>query len=284
MKLNKHTLLVILFLLLSGCLTEFVEKDDINKKSDDVKDEVMSMRDDTSITPEDYGSEDDTEKTLIPREILKIAGKERGLKFDDLTWESYPITIDLNVVPIRTFFKVLANLTGHNIIVGDEVNGDISIQLKNVDWYEVMVMVLKEENLIHDVNASGNVITVHTYEWVENQSASFDTALTAKIKVINSLASLETKTTAIYKINYAQPETLSKQLEDVVKSLAAGSESDGAATASFVVDQRSNSLIVQASASDMIWIKETIDSLDKPTKQVKVEVFIVEASDAFAAE
>lgn len=284
MKLNKHILLVVLILMLSGCLTEFVEKDDINKKSDDVKEEVMSMRDDTSITPEDYGSEDDTEKTLIPREILKIAGKERGLKFDDITWESYPITIDLNVVPIRTFFKVLANLTGHNIIVGDEVNGDISIQLKNVDWFEVMVMVLKEQNLIHDVNATGNVITVHTYDWVEKQSASFDTALTAKIKVINSLASLETKTTAIYKINYAQPETLSKQLEDVVKSLAAGSESDGAATASFVVDQRSNSLIVQASAADMIWIKETIDSLDKPTKQVKVEVFIVEASDAFAAE
>ena len=284
MRLNKLILLVISIFLLSGCLTEFVEKDDINKKSDDVKEEVMSMRDDTSITPEDYGSEDDSEKTLAPREILKIPGKERGLKFDDPSWESYPITLNLNVVPIRTFFKVLADLTGHNIIVGDEVNGDITIELKNVDWYEVMELVLKEENLIHDVNATGNVITVHTHEWVENQSASFDTALTAKIKVINSLASLETKTTAIYKINYAQPETLAKQLEDVVKSLAAGSESDGAATASFVVDERSNSLIVQASVSDMIWIKETIDSLDRPTKQVKVEVFIVEASDAFAAE
>ena len=284
MKLNKRSLLIIFTLFLSGCLTEFVEKDDINKPADSVKDDVMEMRDDTSITPEDYGSEDDNEKTLQPREILKIAGKERGLKFEDPSWEFYPISLNLNVVPIRTFFKVLSDLTGHNIIVGDEVNGDISIELRNVDWYEVMVMVLKEENLIHDVNPTGNVITVHTHEWVEKQSASFDTALTAKIKVINSLATLDTKTTAIYKINYAQPETLAKQLDDVVKSLAAGAESDSGATASFVVDQRSNSLIVQASASDMIWIKETIDSLDKPTKQVKVEVFIVEATDNFAAE
>ena len=284
MKLNKRSLLIIFTLFLSGCLTEFVEKDDINKPADSVKDDVMEMRDDSSITPEDYGSEDDNEKTLQPREILKIAGKERGLKFEDPSWEFYPISLNLNVVPIRTFFKVLSDLTGHNIIVGDEVNGDISIELRNVDWYEVMVMVLKEENLIHDVNPTGNVITVHTHEWVEKQSASFDTALTAKIKVINSLATLDTKTTAIYKINYAQPETLAKQLDDVVKSLAAGAESDSGATASFVVDQRSNSLIVQASASDMIWIKETIDSLDKPTKQVKVEVFIVEATDNFAAE
>ena len=284
MKLNKISFVIIITLFLSGCLTEFVEKDDIHKPADSVKDDVMEMRDDTSITPEDYGSEDDNEKTLQPREILKIAGKERGLKFEDSSWEFYPITLNLNVVPIRTFFKVLSDLTGHNIIVGDEVNGDISIELRNVDWYEVMVMVLKEENLIHDVNPTGNVITVHTHEWVEKQSASFDTALTAKIKVINSLATLDTKTTAIYKINYAQPETLAKQLDDVVKSLAAGAESDSGATASFVVDQRSNSLIVQASASDMIWIKETIDSLDKPTKQVKVEVFIVEATDNFAAE
>jgi len=284
MKLNKISFVIIITLFLSGCLTEFVEKDDIHKPADSVKDDVMEMRDDSSITPEDYGSEDDNEKTLQPREILKIAGKERGLKFEDPSWEFYPISLNLNVVPIRTFFKVLSDLTGHNIIVGDEVNGDISIELRNVDWYEVMVMVLKEENLIHDVNPTGNVITVHTHEWVEKQSASFDTALTAKIKVINSLATLETKTTAIYKINYAQPETLAKQLDDVVKSLAAGAESDSGATASFVVDQRSNSLIVQASASDMIWIKETIDSLDKPTKQVKVEVFIVEATDNFAAE
>ena len=284
MRLNKTSLLIILTLFLSGCLTEFVQKDDIDKPADSVKDDVMEMRDDSSITPEDYGSEDDNEKTLQPREILKIAGKERGLKFKDPSWEFYPITLNLNVVPIRTFFKMLSDLTDHNIIVGDEVNGDISIELRNVDWYEVMVMVLKEENLIHDVNPAGNVITVHTHEWVENQSASFDTALTAKIKVINSLATLETKTTAIYKINYAQPETLAQQLDDVVKSLAAGAESDSGATASFVVDQRSNSLIVQASASDMIWIKETIDTLDKPTKQVKVEVFIVEATDNFAAE
>jgi len=284
MKLNKTSFLIILALFLSGCLTEFVQKDDVHQPADSVKEEVMEMRDDSSITPEDYGSEDDNEETLEPREVLKIPGKERGLKFDDPSWESYPITINMNVVPIRTFFRVLADLTEINIIVGDEVNGDISIDLKNVDWYEVMLMVLKEENLIHDVNASGNVITVHTHEWVEKQSDSFDTALSAKIKVINSLATLETKTTAIYKINYAQPETLAEQLDDVVKSLAAGEGSESGETASFVVDERSNSIIVQATASDMIWIKETIDSLDRPTKQVKVEVFIVEATDNFAAE
>jgi type IV pilus assembly protein PilQ len=48
-----------------------------------------------------------------------------------------------------------------------------------------------------------------------------------------------------------------------------------------VIDARTNSLIVQATDSDIEWIKKTIDNLDKPTKQVMIEVFIVEASDGF---
>ena len=78
MKLNKTPFLIILTLFLSGCLTEFVEKEDIHQPADSVKEEVMDMRDDSSITPEDYGSEDDNEKTLQPREVLKIAGREEG--------------------------------------------------------------------------------------------------------------------------------------------------------------------------------------------------------------
>ena len=102
MKLNKISLLIILTLFLSGCLTEFVQKDDIDKPADSVKQDVIEMRDDSSITPEDYGSEDDNEKTLQPREVLKIPGKERGLKFDDESWESYPISVNLNVCLLYT--------------------------------------------------------------------------------------------------------------------------------------------------------------------------------------
>ena len=56
MRLNKTSILIILTLFLSGCLTEFVEKDDINKPADSVKDDVMEMRDDSSITPEDLNT------------------------------------------------------------------------------------------------------------------------------------------------------------------------------------------------------------------------------------
>jgi type IV pilus assembly protein PilQ len=54
--------------------------------------------------------------------------------------------------------------------------------------------------------------------------------------------------------------------------------------ASFIIDARTNSIVVHATAADMEWIKSAIANLDRPTKQVLVDVFIVEATDDFQAQ
>ena len=204
------------------------------------------------------------------------------MKFRDPKWKDYPISLNVNVIPIKTFFSLLEELTELNFVIGDEVTGDLSMRVKNVSWLEVFDMVLREKNLIHDVNESGTVITVHTHEFASQQSTSYEAALQSKIKVINSLSGLEAKTTAIFKLNYTKPDIVAKQLTNVIATLEAGGDESGVdKRATFVVDARTNSLIVQATPSDIQWIRTTIDSLDKPTKQVMVEVFIVEAGDTF---
>ena len=282
---NKNYWISFLALIfISGCLPTAVKKDDIKATAYETRAEILELQDkdpmDTGglslIDPMNDGSK---------REIVEIQGNQKGVKFYDDSWQDYPIWLNLNVVPLRTFFAMLEDITGLNFLIGDEVTGDISLKLNNVNWVEVFEMVLREKNLIHEVNPSGSVITVHTHEFAGAQSASYETALAAKIKVTNALSSLEAKTTAIFKLNYTKPDVLSKQLTDVIATLEAGGDASASdKRASFVIDTRTNSLIVQASPEDMEWIKTTIDSLDKPTKQVMVEVFIVEATDTFQAE
>ena len=79
---------------------------------------------------------------------------------------------------------------------------------------------------------------------------------------------------------------MATQLRDVIKTLdgSGGAVTDINARASFVVDTRTNSIIVQATQTDLEWIKTAIANLDKPTRQVMIEVFIVEASDNFEAQ
>ncbi len=282
---NKNYWLILLTLIfISGCLPTALTKKDIKPTAIETREEVLELQ---SQDPMDASglSLIDSNNAGAERRIVEIEGNQKGVKFVDDSWQNYPIWLNLNVVPLRTFFALLEELTGLNFVIGDEVSGDITLKLNNVNWIEVFEMVLREKNLIHDVNESGSVITVHSHEFAGQQSASYETALSAKIKVINSLSSLDTKSTAIFKLNYTKPDILSKQLTEVISTLEAGAEGSSAdKRASFVIDTRTNSLIVQASPTDMEWIKTTIDSLDKPTKQVMVEVFIVEATDNFQAE
>tara|TARA_B110000908_G_scaffold29147_1_gene34351 strand:+ start:1560 stop:3107 length:1548 start_codon:yes stop_codon:yes gene_type:complete len=267
--------------LLTGCLERLVKVEDVAAKPSETRADVIQMIDESPMEGEGL-SIIDPQNAGVKREVVEIRGNQKGVKFRDDSWRDYPISLNVNLIPIKKFFSILEELTELNFIIGDEVTGDLSMRVRGVNWLEVFDMVLREKNLIHDVNESGTVITVHTHKFASEQSKSYEDALQSKIKVINSLSALETKVTAIFKLNYTKPDIVSKQLRDVIATLEAGGDSSGVEQrATFVIDARTNSLIVQATDSDIEWIKKTIDNLDKPTKQVMIEVFIVEASDGF---
>ena len=203
-----------------------------------------------SPTQEDGLSIVDPQNDGIKRQVTEIQGNQKGVKFVDPKWKNFPISLNVSEIPVKKFFALLEELTDLNFVIGDEVTGDLTMRVKNVNWIEVFDMVLREKNLIHDVNTSVTVITVHTHEFARTQSESYEQALQSKIKVINSLSGLEAKTTAIFKLNYTKPDIVAKQLKDVIATLeAGGDESSVDQRATFVVDARTNSLIVQATPS-----------------------------------
>ena len=280
-KLTKKLIVLALPLLLVGCMDSMVKKEDVINDPAATRETVLEMIAE-SPAQEDGLSIVNPENSGIKRQITEIEGDQKGVKFIDTKWKDFPISLNVNVIPVKKFFTLLEELTEINFVIGDEVTGDLTMRVKNVNWLEVFEMVLREKNLIHDVNESGNVITVHTHEFSNAQSESYESALQSKIAVINSLSGLAPKTTAIFKLNYTQPETVAQQLKEVIATLEAGGDASSVdQRATFVIDNRTKSLIVQATPSDIEWIKSTIDSLDKPTKQVMVEVFIVEAGDNF---
>ena len=281
---------VLLLTLLAGCTPPAVVKKDVQVNADKVREDVIDLQSQDMANDTDLNKVDTTqvETAIKPSNIVEIKGKERGLKFSDANWKDFPVTLDLNVVPIRTFFETLHRLTKINFVVGDEVKGDVSINLKGVGWVEALDIVVKNKNLISDVNESGTVVTIHSPDFVATQSDSIQKALSSRIAAVKAFSNLESKTTAIIKLNYAKPDVVAQQLKDIVATLeatggSAGAQGAGGASsrASFVIDSRTNSIIIQATTTDLEWIKSAILNLDKATRQVLVEVFIVEASDDF---
>ncbi|MFN5352681.1 MAG: type IV pilus secretin PilQ [Burkholderiaceae bacterium] len=220
------------------------------------------------------------------KDIVEIRTKSQDLKFTDARWDNFPISLELNAVPLRTVFDIFQKISGVNIVVGNEVKGELTLQMSDVDWVELLQLILRNENLLSEVNQKGNIVTIHSAQFIAQQSELIQKALGARYAASKAYASTESKATAIIKLDYSKPEVMAQQLKDIIAALeptqTGGQQSSGnSSRASFVVDARTNSLIVQSSEQDLEWIKAAIISLDKATRQVLVEVYIVEATDDF---
>lgn len=286
----KNTFILSLIFSLISCST-VVKKDDVTGNSKKYQDHVQDLKNKESIDETSLAKFDNYyEENSALRKIIEVKSKQRGIKLSDPSWTDFPVTIDMNAVPLRSFFELLSKLTKINFIVGDEVKGNVTVRVKNVNWIETLDMVLREKNLISEVNKSGNVIIIHTHDVATSQSDSLQKALTAKGTASRAYSGLEAKSTAIIKLNYTKPDVLAQQMKDIIASLDGGAspgqaQGGGAnSRASFVIDSRTNSIIIQATNSDMEWIKSAVIGLDRPTKQVLVEVYIVDATDNFQRE
>lgn len=281
-------LLLVIFSFLLGC-TPAVVKDQVNGNAKTFQNSIEELKSKESIDENSLAKFDNyyaENKSL--RKIIEIQSTRRGVKTSDPLWVDFPITINMNDVPLRSFFELLNKVTKLNFVIGDEVKGNVTLQVKDVNWAETLDMVLREKNLISEVNKSGTVIIIHSHELASSQSDSFQKTLTSKNNASKAYAGLESKSTAIIKLNYTKPDILAQQLKDIIASLDGGSAAGQAGgsnlRASFVIDARTNSIVIQATTSDMEWIKSAVMGLDRPTKQVLVEVFIVDATDNFQME
>ena len=166
----KPTKFLLLFALLSlaGCMPPAsVVKGDVQASSKKTRDDVVNLQnqdrvDDTDITRTKEITLDET-NTL--RNFVEIKGKQDGVKFKDGRWKDFPISAEFNVVPLRNYFELLNRLTSINFVLGDEVKGDITLNIKDVSWIESLDIVLKSKNLISEVNQDGNVVTVHAQDF-----------------------------------------------------------------------------------------------------------------------
>jgi len=282
------TLYLFIALIICGCAPQSVIKSDVNANAKDTRESVIALKEKSSADASDISKIEDSKLTALDRlnSAIEIKGSEARLKLFDGAWKDFPISMDFNAVPLRNYFEMLTRLTKINFILGDEVRGDLTLTFKDVNWTESLDIVLKNKNLLSDVNKVGDIVTIHTHEFVATQSESLQKALTAKMNALKAYSNVDSKTTAIIRLYYTKPDILAQQLKDVIVTLdstgaQAQSGSARSTRASFVTDMRTNSIIIQASSVDMDWIKTAIANLDKPTRQVLVELFIVEATDEF---
>ncbi len=164
------------------------------------------------------------------------------------------VSLDFRDADIRNVLRVLSFKSGVNIVVGPEVAGTVSIQLKNVPWKQALDVILTTYG--YGYEQKGNVITVTTIENLKQRRLDK--------QVLSDQETLQTKT---FILNFGKSEEIVSTLE--------GMKSD---RGSISLDSRTNTLIVTDTLDSLENMEEVIAKLDSITPQVLIEAKIVETT------
>jgi type IV pilus assembly protein PilQ len=153
----------------------------------------------------------------------------------------------------------------------DTVPGRITLRLKNVPWDQALELVLKTKGL--DKRQVGNVLMVAPAAEIAERERQ-------EIEANKQIAELAPLRSEFIRIRYANAS-------DLVGLFDAGSEEGGSLISgrgSVIVEQRTNSLIVTETSSKLAEIRDLIDRVDIPIRQVMIESRIVIAQSDLEEE
>jgi len=182
----------------------------------------------------------------------KYPGKKISLDFQDA-----------DIVPI---FRLLADISGYNIVVSPEVKGKLTMKLINVPWDQALDIILKTFSL--GKSFEGNIIRIAPHTVFARESDEAVKAKEAELKAI----SLETK---IFPISYGDVTVVEKAIKDSKMLSPRGSIS---------TDKRTSSLTIYDVAAVFPQVENLLITLDKPIPQVLIETRIVEISESDASD
>lgn len=179
-----------------------------------------------------------------------------GVKYTGST-----LSLDFQEAPVRQILQLIADVSGNNIVISDDVEGTITLKLKKVPWDQALDIVLQMNNL--GMETDGNIIRVTT---LENLARQRDDISRAEATRINA----EPLSTRVVALNYTNAG-------DLVTSSTQFLSARGQLTA----DERTNSLIIKDIESNIGPLVELIQRLDSPTPQVIIEARIVQVRPSF---
>ncbi|MCC6158030.1 MAG: type IV pilus secretin PilQ [Deltaproteobacteria bacterium] len=174
------------------------------------------------------------------------------------------ITMDYQDAEIKSVLRVISEVSGMNIVTGDDVVGKVTIKLQNVPWDQALDVILQTKKL--GMIQEGNIIRVAPQQTLQAES-------TQKLASEQSKLMLEELLLEMVPVSYANADDLVNPLRTVLSSRG------------FVaVDKRTNVIVIKDIKQNLEQAKKLIVNLDTQTPQVMIQARIVEANTDFTRE
>jgi type IV pilus assembly protein PilQ len=191
----------------------------------------------------------------IPASVMSVTGKEYTGKRIDL---------DMTDASIHDILRLMAEVSDLNIIAADNVQGTVSLRLKDVPWDQAFDIILKSHGL--DTIEEGNVIRVAPVDVIRQERES---------KVASAMAEekLEETKLEFLPVNYGEAASLVPHVTNVLTDRG-----------SVTSEERTNTLIIKDIQKGIDAARDLVSRLDTSIPQVLIEARIVEATSSFARD
>lgn len=173
------------------------------------------------------------------------------------------ISLDFQDADLIHIFRLLADVSGYNIVVSPHVKGKFSMKLIDVPWDQALDIILRNYGLSRSVD--GNIIRIAPTDLLAKEEEDIAKAKEASEKAGDLV-------TRIYPINYANVNKVKKVITDAKVLTKRGYVS---------IDERTSSIVIKDVENTHKEFERLMRSIDLPTAQVNIEAKIVEVTTNF---
>lgn len=210
----------------------------------------------------------DNEFSIDIKPVVNVPERLRQQE-EDFTGEK--LSLNFQDIEVRSVLQLIADFTSLNLVASDTVTGRITLRLQNVPWDQALQLILRTKGL--DKRQVGNVLLVAPAgEIAEREQQELESQ-----RQQQALAPLRTR---FININYAN----ATELRTIIASSGEGARSLLSERGSVVVDQRTNTLVLQDTDAKLEEILDLISQLDVPVRQVLIEARVVIATNDLSNE
>ncbi|MBI3808289.1 MAG: type IV pilus secretin PilQ [Nitrospirae bacterium] len=172
------------------------------------------------------------------------------------------ISLDFQQADISNVLRLIAEVSGFNMVVGEGVKSKVTMKLVSVPWDQALDMILKMNGL--GKIRQGNILWIDSLANIAKQETEAAQAIDAKVRA-------EALVERVFYIRNLQATELMTSLRQYLSPRGLMQMSQG-----------SNALIVRDTETQMGVMKQLIDGLDLEVPQVQIEARIVQADTTYS--
>src|SRR3954463_6010176 len=221
-----------------------------------------------ATTQDDYSApvSEPTRTTRWPSDYVKTS----SLFVATQQSQQPPITVTFQDTDIRDVIASFAAFSGRTIVVGKDVTGTITAEVKNQPWDVALRAILQGQGLAASEDPISGIITVDSYSNILNRQAS------------------EPLQTQLVSINYARATNLVPTVQQLLQkaflanaqfpssgNVQNNSRPNCVARGLVAADSTTNTLIITETASRLADVLQYVRNLDVRTPQVGIKAKII---------